>query len=119
MILQSAALAAIAQVPCFATWGASMVLLGVGTAMVYPTLLGAVGDFAPPSVRASALGVFRFWRDLGFALGALGAGIVADFAGLAPAIQATAVVTFLSGLWVAFAFRDRRSNPEASRRRTS
>jgi len=108
MIVQAVALAAIAQAAGFAAWGASMVLLGLGTAMVYPTLIGAVGDSAPPSVRASALGVFRFWRDLGFALGALAAGVVADLAGLAPAIQATAVVTFLSGLWVAFAFHDRR-----------
>jgi len=108
MIVQAVALAAIAQAAGFAAWGASMVLLGLGTAMVYPTLIGAVGDSAPPPVRASALGVFRFWRDLGFALGALVAGIVSDFAGLAPAIQATAVVTFLSGLWVAFAFHDRR-----------
>lgn len=108
MIVQAVAFAAVVQAPGFATWAGAMVLLGLGTAMVYPTLIGAVGDSAPPSVQASALGVFRFWRDLGFALGALAAGVVADFAGLAPAIQGTAVVTVLSGLWVAFAFHDRR-----------
>lgn len=109
MIVQAVALVAIVQAPGPVSWGAFMVLLGLGTAMVYPTLIGAVGDSAPPPVRASALGVYRFWRDAGLALGALTAGLIADVAGLAPAIQAAAVVTFLSGLWVALGFRGRSS----------
>jgi MFS family permease len=73
-------------------------LLGVGTAMVYPTLLAAIGDVAHPSWRASAVGVYRLWRDLGYAIGALLAGICADWLGLAGAMQVVAALTFISGL---------------------
>lgn len=73
------------------------VLLGVGTAMVYPTLLAAIGDVAPPGWRASAVGVYRFWRDLGYASGALIAGITADAFGLTGAMWVVAALTFLSG----------------------
>jgi MFS family permease len=76
-------------------------LLGVGTAMVYPTLLAAIGDVAHPSWRASAVGVYRLWRDLGYAIGALLAGICADWLGLAGAMQVVAALTFISGLWAA------------------
>ena len=89
-----------------ATLGA--VLLGVGTAMVYPTLLAAVGDSAHPAWRASAVGVYRFWRDLGYAVGALLSGLLADALGLSAAIAAVAVLTFLSGLIVAFRMRENR-----------
>ncbi len=82
----------------FATGGA---LLGIGTAMVYPTLLAAIGDVALPSWRASSVGVYRLWRDLGYALGALLAGFVADAMGLAAAMWVIAAITFLSGLVVA------------------
>ena len=78
------------------------ILLGVGTAMVYPTLLAAIGDVAHPSWRASAVGVYRLWRDAGYAFGALLAGIVADLLGIAWAIAAIGALTFLSGLVVAF-----------------
>ncbi len=74
------------------------VLLGVGTALVYPTLLAAVGDVAHPSWRASAVGVYRLWRDLGYALGALLAGITADVLGLTAAVLTIAALTFASGV---------------------
>jgi MFS family permease len=73
------------------------VLLGVGTAMVYPTLLAAIGDVAGPSWRASAVGVYRLWRDLGYAIGAVLAGVTADAFGLEAAIWMVAALTFLSG----------------------
>jgi MFS family permease len=72
-------------------------LLGAGTAMVYPTLLAAIGDVAGPSWRASAVGVYRLWRDLGYAIGAVLAGVTADAFGLAAAIWMVAALTFLSG----------------------
>jgi MFS family permease len=82
----------------FATGGA---LLGIGTAMVYPTLLAAIGDVAHPSWRASSVGVYRLWRDLGYAIGALLAGLVADALGLEAAMWTVAAITFLSGVVVA------------------
>ena len=82
-----------------ATMGA--LLLGVGTAMVYPTLLAAVGDVAQPSWRASAVGVYRLWRDLGYAAGALLAGVIADRFGLPASIGTVAALTFASGIVVA------------------
>ena len=72
----------------FAGFAAGAVLLGVGTAMVYPTLLAAIGDVAHPAWRASAVGVYRLWRDLGYALGALLAGLTADAFGLNAAVWA-------------------------------
>jgi MFS family permease len=86
------------KLPGFA---AGSVLLGAGTAMVYPTLLAAIGDVAHPLWRASAVGVYRFWRDLGYAVGALLAGFSADALGMHAAIWLVAVVTFVSGLVVA------------------
>jgi MFS family permease len=77
------------------------VLLGVGTAMVYPTLLAAVGDIAHPGWRASAVGVYRFWRDLGYAMGALLAGLAADAFGLHAAVWIIAALTFASGVLAA------------------
>jgi len=76
------------------------VLLGLGTAMVYPALLAAVSDAAHPSWRASSLGVYRFWRDIGYAIGALMAGLVASFFGLVWAVHIAGIVTFLSGVVV-------------------
>jgi len=74
------------------------VLLGVGTAMVYPALLAAVSDAAHPSWRASSLGVYRFWRDMGYAVGALMAGIVGNFFGLIWAVHIAGIITFISGV---------------------
>jgi MFS family permease len=85
----------------FAGFAAGAVMLGVGTAMVYPTLLAAIGDVAHPSWRASSVGVYRLWRDLGYAVGALVAGVTADMLGLSAALGVIAVLTFASGLVVA------------------
>ena len=89
-------------------WGfaAGATLLGVGTAMVYPTLLAAIGDVAHPAWRASAVGVYRFWRDLGYAVGALVAGLSADALGIHAAIWLIAAVTFASGLVVALRMKE-------------
>src|SRR5207244_12286901 len=76
------------------------VLLGVGTALVYPTLIAAVSDSVEPRERAQAVGVYRFWRDSGFVAGALAAGLGADWAGNGPTIAAVAVATGASGFWV-------------------
>jgi MFS family permease len=101
MLLQAAALGLIPPSRSFAAWAAEAALLGVGTAMVYPTLLAAVGDVAHPSWRATAVGVYRLWRDLGFALGGLLGGIVADLLNPEAAIWVVAGITALSGLIVA------------------
>jgi MFS family permease len=81
-------------------WVVAMVLLGLGTAMVYPTLLAAISDVAHPNWRASAVGVYRLWRDGGYAVGALLAGALADLLGVPFAITAVAALTFVSGLVV-------------------
>ncbi len=83
----------------FAVGGA---LLGLGTAMVYPTLLAAIGDVASPSWRASSVGIYRLWRDSGYAIGAILAGITADLFGNSAAIGLIAIITFLSGVLVFF-----------------
>jgi len=101
MWTQAAAIAFIAAAHGFWPWAAGALLLGTGTAMVYPTLLAAVGDVAHPAWRASAVGVYRLWRDGGFAIGALIAGAVADLLGLAAAIWVVAALTAVSGLVVA------------------
>jgi MFS family permease len=101
MWIQALAIGLIAAVGSFWPWAAGALLLGAGTAMVYPTLLAAVSDVAHPSWRATAVGVYRLWRDAGFAVGALLAGLVADLAGLAAAIWLVAALTGLSGLVVA------------------
>jgi MFS family permease len=100
MLVQSGALAAIALLRGFWPWVGAAALLGVGTAMVYPTLLAAVGDVAHPRWRASAVGVYRLWRDSGYAVGALLAGALADLFGMAWSIGAVALLTFASGLLV-------------------
>ncbi len=86
----------------FEGFAAGAALLGIGTAMVYPTLLAAIGDVALPSWRASAIGVYRFWRDLGYAIGAVIAGISADLLGLSGAMWIVAAITLASGMIVAF-----------------
>ncbi|MHB1012880.1 MAG: MFS transporter [Desulfobacteria bacterium] len=101
MWVQAGGIALIAANRSFAPWLAGAVLLGVGTAMVYPTLLAAIGDVAHPSWRASAVGVYRLWRDAGYAFGALLAGIVADLLGIAWAIAVIGGLTFASGTIVA------------------
>jgi len=98
MWVQSAGIALTAMTTDYLLFGLGAVLLGLGTAMVYPTLLAAIGDVARPTWRASAVGVYRFWRDLGYAVGALLAGITADLFGLAAAVWLVAGLTFLSGV---------------------
>ena len=100
MFIQAIAIGLIATVTSFGWWAAGAVLLGAGTAMVYPTLLAAIGDVAHPAWRASAVGVYRLWRDGGFAVGALTAGIIADLVGLDAAIWTVSALTALSGLVV-------------------
>jgi MFS family permease len=101
MLVQAAALASIAASDTFTAWAIACVMLGAGTAMVYPTLLATIGDVAHPSWRARAVGVYRLWRDLGFAVGALLTGILADAFGVREAIWAIAGLTAGSGLLVA------------------
>ena len=100
MIVQAVALAWMALVSAFATWAAGAVLLGIGTAMVYPTLLAAIGDLAHPSWRARSVGVYRLWRDGGFAVGALLAGALADLVSVQASILVVAALTAASGVVV-------------------
>ncbi len=102
MWVQGGAIALIAATRGFAPWAVGAVLLGAGTAMVYPTLLAAVGDVAHPNWRARSVGVYRLWRDGGFAVGALVAGISADALGVAGAIWVVAAITAASGTVVGF-----------------
>ncbi len=101
MATQAVALALVAVGASLSVWAAAVALLGLGTAMVYPTLLAAVGDVAHPAWRARAVGVYRLWRDGGFAAGALLAGVVADLYGIPAAVWTVAALTGLSGLVVA------------------
>lgn len=101
MALQAAAIAVFSFHASYPVWLAAAIALGVGTAMVYPTLLAAIGDVAHPSWRASAVGVYRLWRDSGYAVGALLAGAIADFLGAAAAVDAIAALTLVSGAVVA------------------
>jgi MFS family permease len=102
MLTQAFAIALIGATSGFVIWAAGALLLGAGTAMVYPTLLAAIGDVAHPTWRARSVGVYRLWRDGGFAVGALLAGIVADLLGLTAAIYTIAALTAISGLVVVF-----------------
>jgi MFS family permease len=101
MWTQAVGIALVAASNTFAGFASGAALLGLGTAMVYPTLLAAIGDVASPAWRASAIGVYRFWRDLGYAVGAVIAGFTADWLGLDRAIWIVAALTFISGVVVA------------------
>ena len=101
MWIQSVGLFLTALTNRFEWWLAGSLLLGLGTAMVYPSLIAAVSDASHPSWRARSLSVYRFWRDLGYAIGALSAGLIADHFGLSRAIASIAALTFLSGAVVA------------------
>ena len=101
MGVQAVALGIVAVGTSFAVWALAAVLLGAGTAMVYPTLLAAIGDVAHPAWRARAVGVYRLWRDGGFAVGALLAGVLADAYSIPVAIWVVAALTAASGLVVA------------------
>jgi MFS family permease len=103
MWVQAAGLFLTAATSHFEWWLVAIVLLGVGTAMVYPSLIAAVSDATHPSWRARSLSVYRFWRDLGYAIGALSAGVISDLYGMAWSIGLIGALTFLSGVVVAIA----------------
>ncbi len=106
MWLQALGIVAVALGSSFGAFAAGAVLLGAGTAMVYPTLLAAISDVAHPSWRASSVGVYRLWRDMGYAVGAVAAGLLADAFGLGAATLSIAGLTFASGALVAARMRE-------------
>jgi MFS family permease len=108
MAVQAGGIAVLAtgeSVPAFAL---GQTLLGLGTAMVYPTILAAIGDVAHPTWRASAMGTYRLWRDLGYAIGALLSGLVADQFGVPAALWLVAALTLTSGGLVSVRMRETR-----------
>jgi MFS family permease len=113
MLVQAAALALVAWADTFTLWAIAAVLLGAGTALVYPTLLAAVGDVAHPAWRARAVGVYRLWRDGGFAVGALLAGVLADTFSIRTAVWVVAALTAVSGLVVAARMYETLVRPSA------
>ena len=117
MWVQAGGIAVIGVASAFVGFAVGAVLLGIGTAMVYPTLLAAVGDVAHPAWRASAVGVYRLWRDLGYAIGALLAGVTADALGLPSAMWLVAALTFASGLVAALRMTETLKKPARPRKR--
>lgn len=111
MLVQAAALILIAVGDGFGWWLWASALLGAGTAMVYPTLLAAIGDVAHPLWRARAVGVYRLWRDSGYAVGAVVGGVAADLWGLRAAIWVAAAITAVSGLIVAVRMYETHAPP--------
>ena len=105
MLVQAAALAMVALGNSFGIWLTAAVLLGAGTAMVYPTLLAAIGDVAHPEWRARSVGIYRLWRDGGFAVGALLSGVIADAFGIPAAVAVVGMLTAASGALVAVRMR--------------
>src|SRR5207253_4762077 len=117
MLLQAAALAVLAlSEGRFAVAAVAAVLLGVGTALVYPTLIAAISDAVAPIARAPTVGVYRFWRDMGYAAGGLIAGTVADALGFGAAIAVVAGLTAASGAWVAFDLRPGEGHTDQAER---
>ena len=118
MVLQGVAILSLTMTTGFLPWALASALLGVGTAMVYPTLLATIGDVAHPSWRGSAVGVYRLWRDGGYALGAVLAGLTADVLGVRWAIGTIGALTVFSGLLALVTMREtlpaRRAAPEGS-----
>jgi len=110
MLTQAVAIGLIAIGSGFGLWLVAAILLGIGTAMVYPTLLAVVADVAAPSWRGAAVGVYRLWRDLGFAVGAVLTGILADAFGIGPAIGAVGALTAASGVLVLVRMRETLAN---------
>ncbi len=115
MLVQAVAIGLVAAATTFAAWAGAAVLLGAGTAMVYPTLLAAIGDVAHPAWRARSVGVYRLWRDGGFAIGALLAGAIADAFGLLTAIWTVAALTAASGIIVSIRMYETRPAHPAAR----
>ena len=115
MWVQALGIALVVFSRSFAGFSLGAALLGIGTAMVYPTLLAAIGDVARPSWRAQSVGVYRLWRDLGYAIGALLSGLVADALGLSAAMWLVAALTGASGLVVAFRMAETARDPKILR----
>ena len=113
MLVQALALALVAVGQDFGTWLTAVILLGAGTAMVYPTLLAAIGDVAHPTWRARSVGIYRLWRDGGFAAGALLSGVLADAYGIPAAVVTVAALTAASGVLVALRMRGTDHNAPA------
>ena len=111
--LQALGIAGLAILDSYGAWIAAALAMGVGTAMVYPTLIAAVGDRAHPAWRASAVGVYRLWRDLGYAVGGLLVGFTADALGSRSAILVVAALTAASGIVVSARMREATSHPTA------
>jgi MFS family permease len=101
MLLQGAALVTIAFAHGMSVWMVAAACLGLGTAMVYPTLISVIGDVAHPSWRGNAVGVYRFWRDSGYAIGAIAAGLIADRWGMTIAIASVGLLTAATGILTA------------------
>jgi sugar phosphate permease len=116
MLLQGAALIAMTAVSGFVAWAGVLLVLGIGTACVYPTLLAAVGDIAQPSWRGVAVGVYRSWRDLGYVAGAVLAGALADGFGIPLAINVIGLITVASGIVVAVRLRGTQPSEVLSER---
>ena len=116
MWVQAAALGLVALGTTYGTWAVAAVLLGAGTAMVYPTLLAVIGDVAHPAWRARSVGVYRLWRDGGFAVGALLAGLIADAYGMAAAVWVVAALTAASGAVVAVRMYETHQRPAGATR---
>jgi len=116
MAVQAAGIWLTVQIPVYSAWIVGALLQAIGTAMVYPTLLAAISDVTHPERRATIMGVYRFWRDLGYAVGALLSGIIADLLGMRAAIGVVAVLTLLSGAQVALRMREtlRRTDLQAA-----
>lgn len=112
MLVQAAGLALVAVGADFGIWLAAVVLLGAGTAMVYPTLLAAIGDVAHPIWRARSVGIYRLWRDGGFAVGALLSGLIADAYGIPAAVGVVAALTAASGVLVGVRMRSTDYRPQ-------
>ncbi len=110
MWVQAAGIGVVILSAGFSGFAAGAILLGLGTAMVYPTLLAGIGDVAHPAWRGSAVGVYRLWRDLGYAVGALIAGLAADALGLAGAMWIVAGLTLASGMVVAVRMEEKGAN---------
>ena len=106
MLLQSLAIAGFVGLTGLAWWFVESIALGVGTALVYPTLLAVIGDAARTPDRATSVGIYRLWRDAGYAVGAVVAGLIADAAGFPAAIVTVAALTGMSGLLVAVRMRE-------------
>ena len=113
MVVQAGGIWLTVLVPAYPAWLLGAGLQGLGTAMVYPTLLAAISDLAHPAWRATSLGVYRFWRDLGYAVGALLSGLAADLLGLEAAIHLVAALTLCSGVVVARAMDETLPGPAA------